>query len=196
MEQVEEPEIAKSLVKRIAEGDQVAERLLVERYQRGLKFVLMRSCNQDNALADDIGQETWRIVIEKVRQNKIKEPHRISRYIVQTGKNLVISHFRKSENKVATVVLDDAENNEPIIQNDLNPEEMLHRYKLSLLVKKMVLELEQCRDKELFYRLYLLEQDKVDICCSLKLESVHFDRVLYRAKQRFRKMFQNNLDTS
>ena len=192
----EEGKVATELVQRIVTGDKQAENQLVERYSRGLLFILRRKCNQDWALADDIAQDTWRIVIAKIRDKQIKEPAKLSAYIINTGKNLLISHFRKAENKSIKVTLTDAdESAQELDSQSVGPEEFLQKYNLALLVKKLVLEMEQPRDKELLFRFFLKEQEKKSICEALNLDNAHFDRVLYRAKQRFRKLWESYLET-
>ena len=45
-------------------------------------------------------------------------------------------------------------------------------------------------------RFYILEHDKQDICVALQLSSLHFNRVLFRAKARFRKILEESADLS
>lgn len=192
--QTAEPEtIAIGLVTRIETGDRDAESELIETYQRGLKFILLRQCNQDEALASDMVQDTWSVVLEALRHKKLRDPAKLSSFIIQTGKNLVIAHFRKAENKKTRFI-------EPEALESLDDQEMpeisLERYNLSLLVKQVILELEQKRDRELMFRLYVKEQEKAVICQALELDTTHFDRVLYRAKQRFKTLWQTRFDTS
>ena len=44
------------------------------------------------------------------------------------------------------------------------------------------------RDREILRRYYLSDDDKQRICQDLQLTSAHFDRVLFRAKQRMREL--------
>src|ERR1044072_7592127 len=57
-----EAEIATDLVRRIAAGDTAAESALVERYSRGLLYLLKRLGGPPD-LADDLHQEAFRIVL-------------------------------------------------------------------------------------------------------------------------------------
>ena len=185
--------LAVSLVERIEKGDKEAERELVSRYERGLRFILLRNCNHDEALASDMFQDTWSVVLSALRQKKLRDPTKLSAFIIQTGKNLVIAHYRKTENKAAKFV----ENKDiEYADNTLSPDISLERYNLGLLVKKVILELEQPRDRELMFRFYVKEQEKKAICNELVLDTAHFDRVLYRAKQRFKALWESRFDTS
>ena len=63
------------LVHRIEDGDAGAESELVERFQHGLALLLRRIA-RDEALAEDLRQETLCLVIEKVRQTDERYPRR------------------------------------------------------------------------------------------------------------------------
>ena len=52
----------------------------------------------------------------------------------------------------------------------------------------LLAELGTPRDREILTRLYLRDEDKDDICDALGVDSTHFNRVLFRAKQRFREL--------
>ena len=194
MTDTDESTIAVELVKRILNGDSSAETELVHRYQRGLLFIIRRKCNYDESLASDIVQDTWHIVIQKIRANEIREPAKLSAFIIQTAKNLVIAHYRKTETQYSQS-LDDS-NIELPSSESVNPESFLERYNLSLMVKNVILQLEQQRDRDLLYRLFVCGQEKPRICRDLALNAEHFDRVLYRAKQRLVKLWSEHHDTS
>ena len=59
------------------------------------------------------------------------------------------------------------------------------------LLESMTVE----RDRELLIRFYLNDDDKEDICRDLNLSSLHFNRVLFRAKARFRKILEESANT-
>src|SRR4051812_34374154 len=69
----DEAEIATDLVRRIAAGDGAAEAALVERYSRGVLY-LLRRLGAPPELADDLHQETFRIVIERLRRQGLEDP--------------------------------------------------------------------------------------------------------------------------
>jgi RNA polymerase sigma-70 factor (ECF subfamily) len=51
-------------------------------------------------------------------------------------------------------------------------------------------ELPTARDRQLILRFYLGEEDKARLCADLGIESVHFKRVLFRARQRFKELLE------
>lgn len=182
-----EQQVARELVARIVQGDKQAEQHMVERYQRGLLFMLNRKA-QNQTLAEDIAQETWRIVIEKVRADAIKEPEKLSAFIVQTAKNQLIMHFRNPHhNKMDH----DEEAVERIEDSSAQPEKLLEKHNLTLMVRQLVNELKTPRDRELIFRFYIAEESKSHICDDLGLNDLHFNRVLFRARQRFKEIWNS-----
>jgi len=62
------------------------------------------------------------------------------------------------------------------------------------LLDGIIEQLVQPRDREILHRFYLLDQDKSRVCSALELSSVHFDRVLYRARKRIREIIDRQPD--
>lgn len=180
-----ESQIATALVERIQQGDKMAEADMVARYQRGLLFMLRHRAN-NSELADDIAQETWRIVLEKVRGKEIKNPSTLAAFIVQIGKNQLNMSYRGAHNAKVTVNIDDV----VPVDTQLKPQQILERNNTALVVRKLLQELSVPRDKELIMRFYIKEEDKKAICQALALDDLHFNRVLHRARHRFKALWQ------
>jgi len=56
------------------------------------------------------------------------------------------------------------------------------------IVRTLLGELAVPRDREILVRTYLKDEDKAAICEKLGIDSAHYNRVLFRAKQRFREL--------
>jgi RNA polymerase sigma-70 factor (ECF subfamily) len=56
-------------------------------------------------------------------------------------------------------------------------------------VRQLLSELSD-RDREILRRFYIEEEDKERICADLKLSSLHFNRVLHRARERYRELYR------
>ncbi|MFC3120127.1 RNA polymerase sigma factor [Agaribacter flavus] len=190
MDNMSESEFAQSIVERIIAGDAKAEKEMVKRYQRGLMFML-RKRSGDEHLAADVSQDTWRLVIEKVRQGQLKDPKKLSAFIVQIGKNQLIMHYRRPEAK-KTDSLDETQTR--AMEATEQPEKVLENHNLALMVRSVIGELNTPRDRELIFRFFIDEQEKHVICHELDLDKVHFDRVLYRAKQRFKQLWDSQFN--
>ena len=91
----DEAAVATDLVRRIAAGDAVAEERLVERYRRGLLY-LLRHLGAPPELAEDLGQETFRIVLERLRRGGLADPAGLAPFLRGTARNLLVAERRKS----------------------------------------------------------------------------------------------------
>jgi RNA polymerase sigma-70 factor (ECF subfamily) len=167
----------------IRNGDKQAEKELVERYWRGLIFVLNNQCH-DPDLTNDLAQDTFIIVINKARKGDIENPAALGAFIRQVGVNLVIAHFRKESRRKT-----DVDENIDIQFPDRAPsiQQSLGEKELTQVVKQVMDELPNQRDRELLYRYFVYGHTKQQICDDFELTLAHFDRVLYRARARLKK---------
>jgi RNA polymerase sigma-70 factor (ECF subfamily) len=62
------------------------------------------------------------------------------------------------------------------------------------LVDQALAQLGMPRDREILRRYFLQDEDKQSICTNLGLSAEHFDRVLFRAKQRMRKLIEQQAE--
>lgn len=180
-----EPEIAQDLVRRISAGDSAAEDELVRRYSRGLTFHLRRM-TRDPAAADDLHQESFRVVLERLRERGLEDPERLSGFILRTGRNLFLGQWRKAHRRGETLDPGEVElrsEGRGALDQQLRDEE-------AKAVVSLLGELHTERDRQILFRFYVAEEPKAEICCQLELSEEHFNRVLFRARQRFRKILE------
>jgi RNA polymerase sigma-70 factor, ECF subfamily len=172
------------IVQRIGAGDRIAETEMVRRYSRGLSYVLRRRTH-DISLAEDLAQDTFRIALERLRKGSIDQPESLAGFLYSTARNLLIAHQRK-EWRRATVP--DTEAVDRVADESRSPYEDVSQAQAARLVRQLLDELPVSRDREILLRTYLHDQDKEEICRALGLDSLHFNRVLHRARQRFRQL--------
>ncbi|MEM7283772.1 MAG: sigma-70 family RNA polymerase sigma factor, partial [Pseudomonadota bacterium] len=177
-----ESAIATSLVKSIGEGDRGAENLFVQRYRDGLLFFLARQCG-DASLAEDLAHDTLETVLAKLRKEGIEKPERLSSYILSTAKFLLVGHFRKSTRRNTEA---DLERIGQQTSSEPSQEDVLNKERVAELVKDVLNDLPNSRDRELLIRFYLDDEDKETICTSMELSSLHFNRVIHRARNRMK----------
>lgn len=174
------------LVQRIEQGDDSAESELVVLYSRGIGY-LLKHLTRDVHLADDLHQETFRVVIEKIRQSEIRQPERLSAFIRGIARNLWIGEWRKRKRRATEESVDNI--HEPV---DPSPsalgQAMLteDRGRVRHLLKGM----RSSRDREILFRFYISEESKDSVCSSLELSPSQFNVVLFRARQRFRQLLE------
>ncbi|MGI9289098.1 MAG: RNA polymerase sigma factor [Pseudomonadales bacterium] len=179
-----EPEIAASLVTRIQQGEKLAEEQLVSRYSRGLLSFLRRKTDDDD-LADDLHQDTFRIVLERLRAKGLEDPSHLAGFIHATSKNLVIAYFRKQARRKTEP---DSEVIESFSHGGTTQSEATMLDEQAKMVRGLLDELRSERDRELLLRFYLDEEDKQSICNALGLTDKHFNRVIFRARERFKEL--------
>lgn len=183
----EEAEAAADLVRRIGAGEPLAEGELVGRYSRGLLFHLRRMTG-DPSWSDDLHQETFRVVIERLRSGGIAEPGRLAGFVLATGRNLFLGGWRKQKRRGERDAPDAAAIDPP----DPAPGQLtrLVREEEIRKVRRLIGELGTDRDRQILFRFYVAEEEKENICSDLGLSSLHFNRVLFRARQRFRELME------
>jgi RNA polymerase sigma-70 factor (ECF subfamily) len=185
----EEGEVASGLVRRIAAGDAAAEEQLVARYSRGILY-LLRRLGASPELAEDLHQETFRIVLERLRQRGLAEPAGLVGFLRGTARNLALAERRKAVRRQTEGLdpLDLAATADPApsqLQSVLYDEQ-------AALVRRLIGELDTDRDRQILLRFYVGEEDKRRICADLRLDSLHFNRVLFRARQRFKELVERS----
>ena len=178
----EERHIATNLVNQVRIGDHTAETEMVERYSRGLRFLLRRKTRDPN-LSEDFLQETWAIALVKIRADGLDNPGRLAGYLCGIANNLVLGERRRVQRQRTTV---NSEIIALIPDDSSNPFRHVSRAEVCKQVRKHLDELKTARDREILKRFYVMEEEKESICSRLRVESLHFDRVLYRARQRLK----------
>src|SRR5215470_1817943 len=83
------------LVSRIRAGDQQAEAELVECYNPVVMSIISREVGP-TALADDLYQESFCIIFEKVRRGDVREAEKLSGFVCAVARNQVIRHFQRA----------------------------------------------------------------------------------------------------
>jgi RNA polymerase sigma-70 factor (ECF subfamily) len=182
----DEAAVAADLGRRIAAGDAAAEGQLVDRYRRGLLY-LLRRLEAPPDLAEDLAQETFRIVLERLRQGVLSDPAGLAPFLRGTARNLLQADRRKTARRrtwADTGELAEAVAPAPsALQSVLLDEE-------AEIVRRLIGELPTDRDRQLLLRFYVGEEDKESICADLGLDSLHFNRILFRARQRFKELLE------
>lgn len=178
------------LVSRIQAGDHVSETHLVERFARGVSIILRRYVF-DPDLRDDLFQETFRLVLTKVRDGAIREPEKLAGFVSGTTRNLARDHGRRVARQ-ATDPVGDGFAEYPAGGSDALGEML--RSERARLVRDVLGELGVDRDREILRRHYLGEESKTTICSDLGLEARHYDRVLFRARKRYKEKLLARLD--
>lgn len=171
------------LVHRISAGDRSAETELIERYQRGILLILLKHTGNAQ-LAKDLCQDTFVVILRKLRAGQLNNPDKLAGFISRTAVNISIQHFRREKRYIYPK---DGIFGPQVTHNDRKGEK-LDRSTIRDVLENVMSQLAVARDREILQRYYLSDDDKQIICLDLEISSAHFDRVLYRAKQRMRQL--------
>ncbi len=178
------------LVKRIIAGDRFAEEELIRAYGRGVYYVLRRESRAQDVV-DDLYQETFRIAIEKIRKGDLRDPSKAGAFLSSMARFVVIDHFRKESRHEASDIDE--------MDVALPEKSQLHtliKQEHASLVRQTIGELRNERDRAILFRFFIAQEDKGVICRDLDLSALHFNRVLHRAKQRYKALFLEALNRS
>lgn len=185
-----------ALVARIEGGEAAAEAELVAQVGPGLR-VILRRLTADAALAEDVFQETLAVVLRRIRARELRQPEAVAGFVRSTARNLVIAGRRKEARyadlgadgepvleRLASEAAAAGAPAEPALQRLIAAEE-------AALVRQLLGELRHPRDRELLVRVYLREEEKERICRELDFDPALYNRLLFRARQRLRELWEH-----
>ena len=176
---------AAELVRRIQSGEPDAEADLVRRYRRGVTVIVARA-GRGRVPIDDLCQDVLTAAIEKIRANAVRGPERLSGFIAGLARMMVMDYLRREHSR--SII----EARIPRVPDVQAPEavDRLLQEEQAAIVREVLAELDADRDREILFRFYLQEDDKEQICRDLGLTPVHFNRVLFRARERYRELYK------
>lgn len=123
-----------------ARGDAAALEMLFERYKRPLYSYLNRMLNSDTMTADDIFQELWIKVMNKLP--KYREQGKFSAWIFQVARNQVLEHFRREKSRAKIgAVTDDGSVPETAADRNIDPAGMLSACELEEKLETLLQQL-------------------------------------------------------
>ena len=128
-------------------GDESALEMLFERYRRSVYAYLNRMLNGDSMTADDIFQELWIKVINKLPE--YRESGKFPAWLFRVARNQVMEHFRreKSRSRIGHLT-DDGVLPEPVGVAD-NPGSMVGAQELNERLQELLNEVPP-EQKEVF----------------------------------------------
>lgn len=164
-------------------GPDLTSPAVLQNLRDGLLYLIRRQVD-DRALADDLCNEAIRIVLERVRRKPLEDPTKVAAYLAQTARNLLRAHRRKTLRRRTVTGAQQfiEEFPDPVGDASVSLQARVHARALKAVLRGMPVP----RDRMLLVRFYLDDEDKASICRDLDLTPEHFDRVMSRARERFR----------
>jgi RNA polymerase sigma-70 factor (ECF subfamily) len=186
MELQESHETAGIAIERAGAEDRSRLDFLIATNYPGLRSMISRTV-RDRALANDLLNEAVVIACEHLRSGRIAQRERIAGYVYQVALNLLRNYRRKlserDDRRAGTQALD------MLASADTSDKERLEA-QIATRVRDLVDGLPTARDREIVTRFYLDEDDKDAICRDLGLSPLHFDKVIFRARQRMKSLLE------
>jgi RNA polymerase sigma-70 factor, ECF subfamily len=165
--------------------DPVAHLSAVYRDYPGLRALILRRV-RDPEVAADILQDAAVTTLEKLRKGEIAHPEKLGGYLYRVALNHLRNHRRKDRTALSSPEglgdLRDAED---------DPDwERVGRPEWAAAARRVLEELPAERDRDVLVRFYLQDEAKEQICRELHLSQENFNRVIFRARNRFRELLE------
>lgn len=157
----------------------------VKRHYPGLYSLLLRRI-KDASVAAEMLQEAVITAMRNAKAGRVAEPDKLAGYIYRVALNLYRNYCRAHDNRPELRTEPDAIQSLPAD----NTAELSVEPAVLQRVCSIVAALPTERDREIVKRFYLDEEDKESICASLGLSPLHFDKVMFRARQRMRALLE------
>ena len=151
----------------------------------GLRALILRRVRDPEAAAD-ILQDAAVTTLEKLRSGEIAHPENLGGYLYRVALNHLRNHRRKDRSAVSS-----AEALEDLPASDSADWEHIGGRQWAKAARRMLEELPVARDRDVLIRFYLDDEDREQICRELQLSEEHFNRVIFRARNRFRELVEH-----
>jgi len=167
-------------------ADPVSHLAAVYRDYPGLRALILRRV-RDPEVAADILQDAAVTTLEKLRSGEIAHPENVGGYLYRVALNHLRNHRRKDRSALSSA---DGLDELPSPDNDADWENVRGR-QWATAAWRMLEEMPVARDREVLVRFYLDDEDREKICRALRLSDEHFNRVIFRARNRFRELIEH-----
>jgi RNA polymerase sigma-70 factor (ECF subfamily) len=166
-------------------SDPVSQLASVYRDYPGLRALILQRV-RDPDVAADILQDAAVTTLEKLRSGKIAHPENLGGYLYRVALNHLRNHRRKDRSALSS-----SEPLEDLADGDDDADwEWVGRRQWHEAARQLLEAMPSVRDRELLARFYLGDEDKSDVCRELGLSDEHFNRVIFRARNRFREILE------
>jgi RNA polymerase sigma-70 factor (ECF subfamily) len=167
-----------------APADPIPHLAAVYRDYPGLRSLILRRV-RDPDVAADILQDAAVTTLEKLRKGEIAQPENIGGYLYRVALNHLRNYRRRDRSAMSSAELLDE-----LPSSEDDPDwARVGRPQWAAAARRMLDEM-VARDREILVRFYLEDEDREQICRDLRLSEEHFNRVIFRARNRFRQLLK------
>jgi RNA polymerase sigma-70 factor (ECF subfamily) len=171
-----------SLVAAIQRGDAAAEEELYHILDRGVRFKLWRQMPPFEA--DDRVHDIYIIVLQAIRQGRLREPERLLGFIWTVAHRQVAAYIDVTVQARERFEFLDRSWNWPEVPIKDDPGDHVFLQEKKEILAAALGKLPE-RDREVLRRFYLQHQNAAQICGAMDLTDTQFRLLKYRAKANF-----------
>ena len=159
----------------------------LEQYRTRLRYKVRHHLGSFCPDIEDVVQEALTRCLNALRDNKIQRPEHLGAFLSGVCNNVMQEYYRKIWRESPPEAIGAAQT--PLVRPEADAMEM--RDSIAAALDQM-----SDRDSQVLRAFYLQEQDKEDICRSAGLTDTQFRVILFRAKERFRKIYRQEMKRS
>jgi RNA polymerase sigma-70 factor (ECF subfamily) len=153
----------------------------LEKYRLKLRYKVCYHLGSSCPDVDDVVQETMVRFLRALQSEKMRNPESLAAFLSGVCNNVIHEYKRR----VWKEPVSGADPAPPHSFADAGAEMTELRQTIGLVMIQL-----STRDRELLRAFFLEEKDKSEICLSLGLTETQFRVALFRAKERFREIYQ------
>lgn len=128
-----------------------------------------------------------------MRRGELRDTAKLPGFLSRMARNLAIEHYRKAARRKTEA------DSETVGEVARVPSTQLNRLldsENASLVRQAIQELGNERDRQILYRFYIIEEEKVRISADFGLSGLQFNRVLHRARERYKALYSSRSQVS
>ena len=156
----------------------------LDRIRLKLRYKVLYHVGHNCPDVDDLVQETLVRYIRADQRNQIRNTNEFGAFINGVCRNVILEYRRRTRREP---LLDE---DQPIPDIGARPEAEI--FEMRDAIDNGLAELAE-RDRMILRQLYLEGRDKEDICKEWKMSDAQFRVVLFRAKERFRRVYSGEV---
>jgi len=166
-------------VRQLAEGDPSVERHFTS-YFGDLIRIKLRRRGWSTYDVEDVRQETFLRVLQKLRRGELQQPDRLGAFVNSVCNNIVLESYRA---RTRNPGVDPAESE--LADQAIDMDGDLIAQERQRLVRIVLEELPEA-DRTVLRMVFWEEKPREDICKTMKVDRAYLRVLLYRARMRFK----------
>lgn len=148
----------------------------------------LRGITDRRDVAEDVVQETFRVVLLRLRGPGLADAQKLGAFLRRTARNLALAELRRAARTAAST---DERVLGRVVDPGGDPLVSMLRAEEKTRLRRALDRLRTGRDRELLSRFYLAEEDRESIRRDLGVTPRHFNRLLFRARRRLGRVLED-----